>query len=67
MFVNVRNDHEIELTAVGRTDIELLEKLSKGVHVQAYDKSRGYVTFLIITPELLPEKADSAALQQKQG
>lgn len=56
MFINVKNDHEVELTAVGRTEMELLEKLSKGVHVQAYDKSKSYASFLIITPESLPKE-----------
>jgi len=55
MFINVKNDHEIELTAVGKTEMELLERLSKGVHVQAYDNSKSHASFLIITPELLPK------------
>ena len=56
MFINVKNDHEVELTAVGLTEMKLLERLSKGVHVQAYDKSKSFASHLVITPELLPEK-----------
>ena len=66
MFINVKKNHEIELTAVGGDEIKLLEELSKGVHVQAYDKSRPYASFLIITPELLPEKVVNAVGQQRQ-
>ena len=55
MFINVKNDHEIELVATGSIETKLLKALSEGVHVQAYDEGNGYASFLIITPELLPE------------
>lgn len=56
MFIHIKSDHEIELIATGSVEIQLLERLSKGIHVQAYDKGRSYVSFLTVVPELLPEE-----------
>ena len=65
MFVNVKkNGREIELSAVGSTDMKLLEELSKGVHVQAYDGSKYHASWLIITPELLPDDESSNGIRR---
>ncbi len=56
MNIHVRSDGSLELIGVGRRDMELLERLSNGIHVRAYDKSRVYVSFMIIEPELLPKE-----------
>ncbi len=57
MFINVKNDHEIQLSAVGKTEMALLERLSKGVHIQAFDNSQAHASFLVIAPVLLPERS----------
>ena len=55
MFIHVRTN-EIELTAVGIEEMDLLHRLAEcGVHVQASDFSKGYCSSVVLALKLIPE------------
>lgn len=56
MFCEVSENGEIRLTATGSIEMNLLKRLSDGVHIQAYDEGNGYCSHIIIVPVLIPVK-----------
>jgi len=55
MFIEVHAGNEtIVLTGVGTDEMNLLRKMTDGVHVQAFDDSKDYKKVIVLTPKLLP-------------
>ena len=61
MFINVKKNGEIKLTAVGSDHMDLLKRLADGVVVQAYDDSKVCSSSIILVPVLLPDKQERSS------
>ena len=65
MFINVRKDNTIELTAVGLSERALLRRMADGVHVQAFDDSKLHANWLVLAPKLIvEEKSDKLTKEE---